>query len=186
MRRRRAGPTGATAPVLLAVALVASGIGLAAGSTLKISKGTVERGQGTGVGFSGVGSWWSFEKVTSGVVAGVARLGNLSAAAPSVLPANGSVDLLLANGTAGASAEIWTFFASTAAPRSTELELRFGLSGSSGSATATLYVEVGPAGVASTVTVRLYLPTTGGSPSVLTTTAVAADSFGCAAVGSCP
>ena len=160
--------------------------GLVAGSSLKVSKGPIERGVGLYVGATNVGGWCRFSQVTGGVLPSGVTAASLSRSSPSLLPSAASSSWSLNGTTTGSAVEIWAFTMSATAPTSTELELSFNVSLAGSVTRLVAFVETPSTAPAGGELVRFYFVTGPIGISVVTVQSLTENSALCTSVGVCP
>ncbi len=170
----------------IALAVLVGATALSGATPLKVNKGTTERGYGQYVGFSNVGSWWTFAKMTLAVAPVAGSAASSLVGTPTGLPRNGTVDLYVGGATAGATVFLWAFGASPTSTPSTELELRFNASWPGGGYSVVVYLETPTPTPTSTVMVRLYAPVPSLTLSTVTLESYVESSQACSGIGSCP
>ena len=171
--------------VVVALSLVVPGVVVGAG--LKVTKGTAERARGLYLAANDLGTWWVATKfAVMTVPATVPPLASALNGSPTMLP-NGTTSLVAANATSGATAIAWSFSLTSAAPLSSEIELRLNVSIAAGPTLhLIIFLVTNASAVSGTATVRLFVPTSGVMPSQTDLESSTVRSLACTAVGSCP
>ncbi len=175
-----AGLATATAVLLMAI-LVGAGWSASA----QLIPGPTEVGGGADVGEQAPAYWvWEATQVWEVPAVVPAEL-SATAGTPTRLPGVGSSFTINA-AKAGDPSVRWEFEETTAAPVSTELELRFldGLSGPA--AKVTVYLETQATVRAGALVFYLFWDAGASAPSAITVATMQVDVLGCTAVGTCP
>ena len=167
--------------VLLLVVLVGPGWGAPA----QILPGPTETGGGADVGEQGLAYWvWEATQVWK-LPATVPPALSATAGTPTRLPPAGS-SFTINPASSGATGVRWEFEETTAAPVSTELELRF-IDGLSGPAVdRTVYLETQTAVPRGGLVFYLFWDAGTGTPSAITIDTMQVAVLACPAVGNCP
>jgi hypothetical protein len=168
--------------VVLVSAAALGGV-LAAPTT--ISQGTAEQGVGAYVGDQSLAYWTWQSTVLATIPAAVPGGASVNPAAPSILPV-GARSYTINAATAGHPAVRWIFQETTAAPMSTELELRFVVGLTNPAAHITVYVETQAAPPGAAHNYRFYWDAGAFAPTAITIETMEATVLACTAVGNCP
>jgi hypothetical protein len=173
------------AAALAALSLTATVVGWTEGAPATIGPGTTETAQGADVGEKTPAYWlweatqlWHIPKPTPTALSTTPALPTLLTAA------SGSYDINSA--TAGNTSVRWSFQETTAAPRSTELELRFTDGLSHNAAVLTVYIETRATAPTVALTFLLYWDAGTFAPAGITVQTMQVLVQGCPSVGHCP
>lgn len=150
-----------------------------------VSKGPAEHAIGNYVAGTNLGTWWTLQKLSTATVpTGALTPGNASAT-PSTLPGNGSVSYSL-NGKSGASALVWIFQVTTAAPVGQEIELQLNYSFSGNTSRFVIYLSTPGSALSGTVTARVYFASSAPTLTGGTIQSVTEFTAKCVSLGRCP
>ncbi|MCI4372464.1 MAG: hypothetical protein L3K02_02295 [Thermoplasmata archaeon] len=169
------------ASLLLGSAVIGWGLGAPA----TVAPGTVEQGQGADVGEQTPAYWvWQAAQVW-GMPSPVPAMLSTVSLTPTLLPAAGASFRI--NGATAANTSVrWEFGETTAAPGSTELELRFTDGLSRAASTLTVYLETRPGTLPAGLTFFLYWDAGAFGPSGVTVETMHVIVLACAGIGRCP
>jgi hypothetical protein len=180
---RRSRWVGVALAVVALVALLSVGWSLGAPAT--IGPGSTEQGQGADVGEQTPGYWaweaaqiWNIPSPVPGAVSGTST-------APTVLPA-ATASFRIDPAKAGNVSVRWEFQETTAAPVSTELELRFTDGLSQTAVHVTVYLETRAAAIGAALVFYLYWDAGAYGPSGVNVQTMQVTVLVCTAVGHCP
>lgn len=152
-----------------------------------ISAGGSENGAGAYGGQSAL-AYWTWQSSGFRSMPGGLALLSTTVGTPTLLPrvATGTTMYRINAATAGQSAVLWSFSMTTAAPLSTEIELRF-VAGTSGSPThITAYVETPNPGAGAAITFSFYFDAGTAPANGFTVETAQAVALACPTVGNCP
>ena len=169
------------------VGLLALGmfVGAGLGAPALLSPGPTETAQGADVGQQGLTYWvWQSTQLWH-IPTPVPTTLSLAVATPTLLSTVASA-YTINPALAGNESVRWAFQETTAAPRSTELELRF-LDGLTGGAVALrIYVETRATAVPAALVFELYWDAGAFAPASVTVETMQVDVLACTSVGNCP
>ena len=187
MRGRRLDRRDALRVAALVVAASLVLPGAVFGASLTVQKGNNEEGRGLFVVAQDVGTWWIAERFSvMQIPATVPHLASATAGTPTVM-ANTSTSWVLANTTAGAAAVVWYFGLTKLAPHNTEIEIKVNVSIAAGPPLRfTVFLETNASASSTTVTMRLFIATSGVTPVQTDVESSTVRAAACTAVGSCP
>ncbi len=171
---------------LIVAALLLVPVGFLSATSLKVLKGTSEKGFGARIFATGAGNWWTFTRLTSGAAPSGLGSASVSASSPTIFSNNSSTPLALGTVSGGSFAYIWIFQVSVGAPASTELKLNVSMALLGAPTVLLVYLEVPSGGMAGGQAVRLFFLAPGFSFSGTTIQSFSATSSICTSVGVCP
>jgi hypothetical protein len=180
-------------PALLEIATLAA-VGILVGTAFLgwtlaapsvFQKGVTEQGQGTDVGEGGPAYWvWEAAQLW-GMPTPVPALASSTALTPTLLPAISSSFRINA-ATAGNTSVRWEFKETTAAPGTTELELRFTDGLTRPAVSLTVYLETRPGVLPGALTFFVFWDAGAFGPARVTVETMQVNVLVCAPVGVCP
>ncbi|MGA8664959.1 MAG: hypothetical protein WB809_07860 [Thermoplasmata archaeon] len=171
----------ALAGILAVVLLIGAGIAAPA----QLTTGPVETGQGADVGQQGLVYWVWLATQLWGIPTPAPTVLSTAVGAPTLLPAAGASFTINAATSTDPSVR-WEFQETTAAPVSTELELRF-LDGLTHAAVAIrVYLETRATPPLAVLDFYLYWDAGTFAPGAVTVATMQVDVLACSAVGTCP
>ncbi len=184
--------TGGTArwlPRLFAGSSIALVLGLllsgGLGASAQLLSGVTEVGGGSNVGELSVSYWtWASTAVWK-IPVTVPALASSTVGTPTRLATGGGA-LVLDAATAGNASVRWEFVESTAAPHSTEIELRFTVGLSGPAASFRTYLETQTATPTGALTFFLFWDAGTVAPTGITIETMQVDVLACSSVGHCP
>jgi len=178
-------PRWASAGVVLGFVLASTVVGWSFGAPATVGPGTTEQGGGADVGEQ-TPTYWTWEAAQIWVIpTTLPPLLSSNSPAPTLLPAASSSFRMNA-ATAGNTSVRWEFTETTAAPASTELELRFTDGLTRAAAAFTVYLETRPGTLLVPNTFFVFWDAGAFGPSGITVQTMQVDVLVCASVGHCP
>ncbi|MGA8275884.1 MAG: hypothetical protein WB789_10200 [Thermoplasmata archaeon] len=171
--------------VVLALVLASTVAGWSLGAPASVGPGTAEQGQGADVGEQSPAYWgWEAAQIW-GMPAPVPTLLSTGSSAPTVLAAASS-SYRINSATAANTSVRWEFLETTAAPGSTELELRFVDGLTRAASSVTVYLETRPGTLAVDLTFLIYWDAGAFGPSGVTVQTMHVTVLVCTGIGRCP
>jgi len=169
--------------LVVLVASTVAGWSLAAPAT--VGPGNTEQGQGADVGEKTPAYWvWQAAQIW-GIPSPVPTALSTTSLTPTLLPTTSSSFRINAAAAANTSVR-WEFLETTAAPGSTELELRFTDGLSRPATTLTVYLETRPGTLPGALTFFVYWDAGTFGPSGVTVQTMQVNVLVCVSVGNCP
>jgi hypothetical protein len=182
-RPRRARAAGVV--LVLGLLVASTVVGWSFGAPATVGPGTTEHGQGADVGERTPAYWIWVAAQIWGMPAPPPSLLSTSSLAPTVLP-GASVSYRMNSATAGNTSVRWEFHETTAAPTSTELELRFTDGLTRAATTITVYLETQPTALGAPLTFFVYWDAGAFGPTGVTVQTMQVNVLVCTGIGTCP
>jgi hypothetical protein len=171
--------------VVAVAALVFTVIGWSDGAPATVGPGATEQGQGADVGEKTPVYWpWEETQLWSVPTPAPTRV-STALATPTLLPA-AAASYVINPATAGNASVRWTFEETTAAPLSTEFELKFTDGLSRAAVSITVYLETRPTAPTAAVTFILYWDAGTFAPAGITVQTMQVLVQTCTSIGHCP